>query len=169
MSKAPHKAQSPTMCFFDQNVYVCGDWTWGPFRQHCNREYRTGEACGMKLIMTTHRVGEKCKICEKIDSKRRRSVAEFKRIQCWKQEGALFPHSIACAYANIKVLSVQISDLQVERAVQFGSGSLDCAVQLSALHGPDAGQWLLESAHDKGERSKVFTFPYAETAAKNTV
>ena len=111
------------MCFFDQYVFACGDWKWGHFRQHCNREYRTGETCGMKLVMSTSRKGNKCKTCEKIDTKLRRRAAEAERIVRWQQEGSRSA-SIDKAYDNIKILDSEIYELQNERskrAVQFGS------------------------------------------------
>ncbi|KAH7113059.1 hypothetical protein EDB81DRAFT_826446 [Dactylonectria macrodidyma] len=37
------------MCYFDQVVWACGNWKWGRFRQQCNKEYRIGETCGLKL------------------------------------------------------------------------------------------------------------------------
>ena len=73
------------MCFFDQHRFSCGDYKWGHFRQHCNREHRTGETCGMKLIMSTIPVNTRCKLCEKIDTKRRRRQRELDRINGWRE------------------------------------------------------------------------------------
>ncbi|KAI9827900.1 MAG: hypothetical protein M1826_006206 [Phylliscum demangeonii] len=111
------------MCFFDQHLFACGDWKWGHFRQHCNREYRTGETCGMKLVMTTCRVGNKCKTCEKIDTKLRRRTTEAEKIARWEREGSRFSASIDRAYDIIKSLDQEIYNLQTERqkrAVAFG-------------------------------------------------
>ncbi len=71
------------MCFYDQFIFSCGDYKWGHFRQHCNREYRTGETCGIKSIMQTLRVDNKCKRCEKLDTTFRRRQAEARRITSW--------------------------------------------------------------------------------------
>lgn len=75
------------MCFYDQIVYACGDFKWGYFRQHCNREYRIGEVCGMKLVYQS--VGEtvNCKVCEKLHTKYRRRQTECDRIERWTREG----------------------------------------------------------------------------------
>ena len=105
----------PNMCFFDQHRFACGDWKWGHFRQHCNREYRTGETCGMKLIMQTVPVGQKCKLCEKIDTKQRRRAAEVERINRWQREGGKFSASIERSYDMIKTLDREIYDLNCER------------------------------------------------------
>lgn len=103
------------MCFFDQNLFACGDWKWGHFRQHCNQEYRTGETCGMKLIMSTYRLGNKCKTCEKIEIKLRRRAAEQDKIVRWQRDGGRFGASIDKAYDMIKALDREIRDLQMER------------------------------------------------------
>ena len=78
------------MCFFDQHRYMCGHWKWGHFRQHCNREYRTGETCGMKLIMETFPTNSKCKLCEKVETKFRRQEAEAARILRWDKAGGRY-------------------------------------------------------------------------------
>ena len=64
------------MCYYDQTVFSCGDARWGHFRQHCNREHRTGEKCGTKLVMQTYSVDRKCKRCERLDQIFRRRQAE---------------------------------------------------------------------------------------------
>ena len=103
------------MCFFDQHRFQCGDWKWGHFRQHCNREYRTGETCGMKLIMQTVPVSQKCKLCEKIDTKQRRRAAEVDRITRWRREGAKFSASIDRSVDIVKALEKEIRDLTHDR------------------------------------------------------
>ena len=104
------------MCFFDQHRFACGDWKWGHFRQHCNREYRTGETCGMKLIMTTVPVQTKCKLCEKIDTKQRRRAAEVDRITRWKREGSKFSASIDRSVDTVRLLEKEIHTLASERS-----------------------------------------------------
>jgi hypothetical protein len=74
------------MCFYNQYQFACGDYRWDVFRQHCGKEYRTGETCGMKLPMNLHRLPEKCKTCTKIDVKWGRIRKEEERIQRWKSE-----------------------------------------------------------------------------------
>lgn len=103
------------MCFFDQHRFACGDWKWGHFRQHCNREYRTGETCGMKLIMQTVPTVAKCKLCDKLDTKQRRRNAEMDRIQRWLKEGGKFRASIDRSYEMVKALDKEIYDLRHER------------------------------------------------------
>ena len=103
------------MCFFDQHRFQCGDWKWAHFRQHCNREYRTGETCGMKLIMQTVPVSQKCKLCDKIDTKNRRRAAEMDRILRWRREGSKFAASIDRSADIVKSLEKEIRDLGYER------------------------------------------------------
>ena len=75
------------MCFFDQTLYRCGDYKWKAFRQQCPKENRTGETCGMKLIMTCiEDRSKRCKICDHIATKLRRRQKEIERIKRWKTE-----------------------------------------------------------------------------------
>ncbi|THW30162.1 hypothetical protein D6D02_02350 [Aureobasidium pullulans] len=103
------------MCFFDQVMWTCGDWKWDRFRQHCNREYRTGETCGMKLVYAVARSNDKCKICQKIDTKLRRRAAEVTKIQRWQSEGSKLKASIERSYEIIKDLDQEIYQLQIEK------------------------------------------------------
>lgn len=104
------------MCFFDQHRFACGDWKWGHFRQHCAKEYRIGETCGMKLINQTLPVGQKCKLCEKIDTKQRRRLAEVERIKRWEREGSKFRASIDKSIEMIRSLDYEIWELSCERS-----------------------------------------------------
>jgi hypothetical protein len=102
------------MCFYDQKRYTCGDYRWGHFRQHCSKEYRTGETCGMKLVMETYPVQEKCSICQKADTKRRAIRKEEDRIKRWQREG--FRHAtIEKAYCNIERLQEEIRGIEEQR------------------------------------------------------
>ena len=77
------------MCFYDQFEFACKDFRWGNFREHCNKEYRRGETCGMKLV---HQVIEKpdiCAICEKINRKTRRWYSYDEKLKTWEAEGRL--------------------------------------------------------------------------------
>jgi len=103
------------MCFFDQVRFACNDYKWATFRQHCNKEYRTGETCGMKLIMRTIEAKEKCKLCDKIETKLRRKAAEIDRILRWKREGSRFGASIERSAEIVKTLEKEIADLMNER------------------------------------------------------
>jgi hypothetical protein len=77
------------MCFYDLYAFQCDCWKWGAFRQHCSKEYRTGETCGLKLTMNTYKLGEKCKLCTKIETKWARIRKEEERIRSWQKEGKL--------------------------------------------------------------------------------
>ncbi|TKA79536.1 hypothetical protein B0A49_00381 [Cryomyces minteri] len=112
------------MCFYDQHRFACGDWKWGTFRDHCNREYRRGETCGMKLIYVTIPSGQKCKLCEKIDTKQRRRAAEVERINRWQREGNKFRASIDKSFQIIRALDMETEELSCERARRLqGIGS----------------------------------------------
>jgi hypothetical protein len=57
------------MCYFDQDVFTCGDWKWRLRREGCNY---ISETCGMKLIMSSQYVNQRCNICQNIEVKQRR-------------------------------------------------------------------------------------------------
>ncbi|KAF4625313.1 hypothetical protein G7Y89_g12854 [Cudoniella acicularis] len=107
------------MCFYDQYQMACNDFKWGHFRQHCSKEYRTGETCGMKLVMSTIPTREKCKLCTKIDTKEGRVVKEQERIARWvkeEQKGHQRGASIEASQALISTLKWEISELNYQRA-----------------------------------------------------
>jgi hypothetical protein len=105
------------MCFFDQYQFACGDYKWSHFRQHCAKEYRTGETCGMRLVMTTVPVPDNCKLCKKIEIKWGRIQKEQERIKRWKKEnGKSRKHSIEASEQNVAELEDQIAQLQWERS-----------------------------------------------------
>ena len=60
------------MCYFDQTRWSCGYWRWGHFRQQCNKEYRMGETCGLKLVYETRVESDVCKLCHDTEKKQRR-------------------------------------------------------------------------------------------------
>lgn len=74
-----------------------------------------GETCGMKLIMQTIPCAQKCKLCEKIDTKLRRRAAEVDRIGRWQREGSKFSASIDKSIESIRHLDSELSDLNNER------------------------------------------------------
>jgi hypothetical protein len=106
------------MCFYEQVVHACGDYKWGRFKQHCNKEYRTGETCGMKLVMDVVRVGVKCTTCARIDTKLRRRAQEVDRIRRWEAERSN-PYSVATAKETVAQLDMEIYQLQAERRVRM--------------------------------------------------
>lgn len=69
----------------------------------------------MKLIMQTVPVSEKCKLCQKIDTKWRRRVAEVDRINRWQREGNKFRASIDKSMEIIRGLDAEIYELGCER------------------------------------------------------
>ncbi|KAI0405075.1 hypothetical protein F4802DRAFT_597489 [Xylaria palmicola] len=74
------------MCFFDQTRWECGYWRWGHFREQCNKEYRTGETCGLKFVYNTIRDPEKCKLCKDIEKKQRKQNKLASDIARWSRE-----------------------------------------------------------------------------------
>src|SRR5271154_6423222 len=100
------------MCYYDQFRMACGCYKWGNFRVHCNKEYRTGETCGMKLVNQTIPISAKCKMCEKIDVKERRIAGEHLRISRWQQEGGRMRASMEKAMKAIRDLEAEVNQLK---------------------------------------------------------
>ncbi|KAI8401556.1 hypothetical protein FOFC_18425 [Fusarium oxysporum] len=75
------------MCYFEQTRWACGYWRWGHFRQLCNKEYRMGETCGLKLVYETKTERDVCKICHDTKKKQRRYDKMCRDIQRWQREG----------------------------------------------------------------------------------
>ncbi|KAH7231290.1 uncharacterized protein BKA55DRAFT_654028 [Fusarium redolens] len=75
------------MCYFDQVVWACGNWRWGKFREQCNKEYRIGETCGLKLVYGRQDEAKDCKICDQVTKKEnriRRTTERMARLHEWK-------------------------------------------------------------------------------------
>jgi len=98
------------MCFYDQEEYICTDWKWGHFRGHCNKEYRTGETCGMKLVYQKLCVPRKCTRCEAVDTKLRERQELVERIERWQQE-TRYPASVERGLEELAQLDEQIKAL----------------------------------------------------------
>ncbi|KAK6435214.1 hypothetical protein LTR95_008599 [Oleoguttula sp. CCFEE 5521] len=103
------------MCFYDQYQFACRDWKWGNFRQHCQKEYRTGETCGMKMIYQTLGLPEKCKFCQRIEAKQRRLAKHKDDYQRWAQEPSRYRASMEKALEEIKALANEIHSLAAEK------------------------------------------------------
>lgn len=76
-----------TMCYFDMTLWSCGFWRWSHFRQQCNKEYRMGETCGLKLVYDTKREPDVCKLCHDIEKKQRRLDKMARDVDRWQREG----------------------------------------------------------------------------------
>lgn len=98
------------MCYFEQTRWSCGYWKWGNFRQQCNKEYRTGETCGLKLVYdTTYQQGN-CRLCEQIQKKNRRVNKMAQDIQRWQREGNRRA-TIEKTEGDIQEITAQISEI----------------------------------------------------------
>ncbi|KAM0723847.1 hypothetical protein Q7P37_000837 [Cladosporium fusiforme] len=106
------------MCFYEQFLYQCRDWKWGNFRQHCQAEYRTGETCGTKLVFQTMPVGEKCKLCLKIEAKERRRAKHIEDYNRWRREHGR-QASMEKALVEIKSLENEIGQLKSEKQDRY--------------------------------------------------
>lgn len=101
------------MCFFDTERFTCGDWRWSHFRSHCNKEYRIGETCGMKLVWQNNDIPRKCQKCDTLDTKLRKREKICERIARWQAERSN-PASIQKGIEEIMQLDEQIKRLSAD-------------------------------------------------------
>ena len=103
------------MCFYDQTVFGCGDFKWGNCKQQCPREYRSGETCGMKLVMNCYPDNStKCKTCVRIDTVLRKREKECSNIKTWQKDekaGKKRSASIEKAYNAIDDYDAELKKL----------------------------------------------------------
>ncbi|RMY66198.1 hypothetical protein D0863_08602 [Hortaea werneckii] len=107
------------MCYYDNYKFACNDWKWGNFRQHCQREYRTGETCGMKMVYQTLPLAEKCSMCEKIERKKRRMEKHRSDYQRWSADPQKFKFSMEKAVDEMNGLANEIKQLMADKEARY--------------------------------------------------
>jgi hypothetical protein len=98
------------MCYFDHQLWPCGWWKWGSFRGQCNKEYRTGETCGLKLVHTTYLEASVCSRCDQVDKKQRRVTKMLDDVARWRYEGNRRA-TIEKTEREVSALNLQIAEL----------------------------------------------------------
>ncbi|KAI6763227.1 hypothetical protein HG531_013124 [Fusarium graminearum] len=71
------------MCYYDQIRWTCGYWRWSYFRQHCTKEYRVGETCGLKLVYETKFEPGLCRLCCQTEKKQSRYAGLSQDLERW--------------------------------------------------------------------------------------
>ena len=69
----------------------------------------------MKLVMSTSNLNQKCRICDKIDTKTRRRMQEKDRINRWKKDGGKMKASIEKSEDTVHQLDRELMELTNER------------------------------------------------------
>jgi hypothetical protein len=108
------------MCYFEQTRWACSYWKWGNFREQCNKEYRTGETCGLRLVYQTYQMPGQCKTCDTLDKKNRRRSKMCDDVDRWSREGGRRA-TIERTQAEIVELGVQIAELEHQHRVRVHS------------------------------------------------
>jgi hypothetical protein len=103
------------MCFYNQKLFACGCFGWNGFSHRCNREYRTGETCGLKFVNRCDSQKARCRICEKIETKERRIGAENERLSRWERDGGTLVASMERSRNLIEELKRDKKWLEKER------------------------------------------------------
>ncbi|KAI1123251.1 hypothetical protein F5Y10DRAFT_281066 [Nemania abortiva] len=106
------------MCFFDQTRWACGYWRWGHFRGQCNREYRTGETCGLKLVNQTISDPDTCKLCKDIEKKQRKYNKLESDINRWSRETSNRSASIEKAQRDIMEVYQAIQNMTQQHQIR---------------------------------------------------
>ncbi|KAM5385161.1 hypothetical protein ACJZ2D_001122 [Fusarium nematophilum] len=145
------------MCFFDQTVWSCGNWRWSRFRQQCNKEYRIGETCGLKLVFERHELPKGCRICDKIGVRERKIASNTRRMEKLEEWG-MWASYLKCE-EDVATCRVELGRLYEDHKARVGG--IEAAVQIRAVvHAPevsrpDAPEALLPDASSPG-RSRRF-------------
>jgi hypothetical protein len=108
------------MCYFDQEVFICGDWKWRSRRQGCSKVV-SGDTCSMKLIMFSQYTHERCNICQIIEVKQRRISKLEDRIRRWSLEAERWMASIERTERDIHELRAQITQREMARPIRLNS------------------------------------------------
>ncbi|KMP10263.1 hypothetical protein CIRG_09944 [Coccidioides immitis RMSCC 2394] len=106
------------MCFYGQELYRCGDWTWGRFSIRCTYQHRVGETCGLKLVGHTEVIQDLCTLCIKIATKCRRREFELQRLRQWYGGGGRLKASIEKSEATVRQLEEVILGLERRRPLK---------------------------------------------------
>jgi hypothetical protein len=132
------------MCFFDQNTFICGDFKWTHFSQQCLKEYRIGETCGLKLVMRTTYLNQKCENCERLQKKISRFWKEEQRIMRWKTYNHGSENAQHCI-ARSRTASIGVSKrilqdlrrniLKLQKTREYPFASFDCGIWRSPADG----------------------------------
>ena len=75
-------------------------------------------ATGLRFVHQNIPTGEKCRLCQKIDTKKRRRLEEIARVKRWQMEAGR-KASIEKAMGTIKELEEAINDLELERQTRY--------------------------------------------------
>lgn len=78
-----------------------------------------GETCGMKMVYSTIRLQDKCKLCLKIEAKQRRLAKHISDIQRWRSEPEKWSANIAKAAEEALKLQSDIQTLVDEKAGKY--------------------------------------------------
>ena len=102
-----------TMCYYNQKRWECGYWRWTQFSRQCPKEYRTGETCGLKLVMDVDNQKAACRLCKDIERKQRRLSKMEKDIARWREEGNK-PATVERTEGEYGAVQRQMYDLQMQ-------------------------------------------------------
>lgn len=104
------------MCFYDQNVFSCGDYRWGKLQQRCNEHDHNREPCELKRVFRTFVINTKCDTCQEIDLCHQSLMIETEHIRRWHREGSEYSNNVR---ERIRDLEEIIELLEDERRENY--------------------------------------------------
>lgn len=105
------------MCWYECFKYSCQDFKVGNFKEHCDKEYRMGETCGLVMYYNTIQLPEICTLCERIERKLRRRDKAMSDYQRWAQDPNPYKYkaSMEKAKEEYQTLTQEIEAIQGEK------------------------------------------------------
>lgn len=107
------------MCFYDQNIFSCGDYRWGTLRQRCNENDRNREPCESKLVSRTLVVNEKCETCQEIEQWHQSLMTESEYIRGLQRQGSEYSNDIQSSREKIRYFEEVIEWLETKRREDY--------------------------------------------------
>ncbi|KAF4472066.1 hypothetical protein FALBO_1025 [Fusarium albosuccineum] len=123
------------MCYFDQVVWPCGNWRWSSFRKQCNKEYRIGETCGLKLVYDRQDPKHPCVICRGITAKENRIRKTTEMMSRVRERG--FFATVERLQQELDVLTFELAGLREQHKARI-TGETFCP-QVPSDPGVSAG------------------------------
>lgn len=107
------------MCFYDQNIFSCGDYRWGALQQRCNEYDPNREPCELKLVFRTLLVNEKCETCQEIEQWHQSLMIESEYIRVLQRQGSEYSNDIQSSREKIRYFEGVIEWLETRRREDY--------------------------------------------------
>lgn len=103
------------MCFYDQNVFRCGDYQWDKLQRRCKEHNQDREPCELKLVFRTLVINTKCEICHEIQQWHQSLMIETEQMRRWQREVSEYFNNIQSSRERIRYFEEVIEGLENRR------------------------------------------------------